>query len=75
MAREVRRVLGPASGAVVQDTNTRLRVTLSGLTALDLSGLTRLELAFAFLLAPRRPAWCWRWDWWRGAARPAARGS
>ena len=51
VAREVRRVLGPASGAVVQDINTQLRVTLSGLTALDLSGLTRLELAFAFLLA------------------------
>jgi putative ABC transport system permease protein len=51
VAREVRRVLGPASGAVVQDINTQLRITLSGLTALDLSGLTRLELAFAFLLA------------------------
>ena len=51
VAREVRRVLGPASGAVVQDINTQLRVTLSGLTALDLSGLTRLELAFAFILA------------------------
>ena len=51
VAKEVRRVLGPASGAVVQDINTQLRVTLSGLTALDLSGLTRLELAFAFLLA------------------------
>jgi len=49
VAREVRRVLGPASGAVVQDINTQLRATLSGLTALDLSGLTRLELAFAFV--------------------------
>jgi hypothetical protein len=74
VAREVWRVLGPASGAVVQDINTQLRVTLSGLTALDLSGLTRLELAFAFLLAAaasglalalglverRRPAGCAR---------------
>ena len=51
VAREVRRVLGPASGAVVQDIDTQLKITLSGLTALDLSGLTRLELAFAFILA------------------------
>jgi putative ABC transport system permease protein len=51
VAREVRRVLGPASGAVVQDIESQLKITLSGLTALDLSGLTRLELAFAFILA------------------------
>src|SRR5690348_10450591 len=51
VAREVRRVLGPASGAVVQDIDSQLKITLSGLTALDLSGLTRLELAFAFILA------------------------
>jgi putative ABC transport system permease protein len=51
VAREVRHLLGPASGAVVQDINSQLRLTLSGLTALDLSGLTRLELAFAFILA------------------------
>jgi putative ABC transport system permease protein len=51
VAREVRHLLGPASGAVVQDIDTQLKVTLSGLTALDLSGLTRLELAFAFVLA------------------------
>jgi putative ABC transport system permease protein len=51
VAREVRRLVGPASGAVVQDINSQLRLTLSGLTALDLSGLTRLELAFAFILA------------------------
>jgi putative ABC transport system permease protein len=51
VAREVRHVLGPASGAVVQDINSQLKITLSGLTALDLSGLTRLELAFAFILA------------------------
>jgi putative ABC transport system permease protein len=47
----VRHVLGPASGAAVQDIDTQLKITLSGLTALDLSGLTRLELAFAFILA------------------------
>jgi putative ABC transport system permease protein len=51
VAREVRHLLGPASGAVVQDINSQLKITLSGLTALDLSGLTRLELAFAFILA------------------------
>jgi putative ABC transport system permease protein len=51
VAREVRRMLGPASGAVVQDIDTQLKITLSGLTALDLSGLTRLELVFAFILA------------------------
>jgi putative ABC transport system permease protein len=51
VAREVRHLLGPASGAVVGDINTQLKATLSGLTALDLSGLTRLELAFAFILA------------------------
>ena len=51
VATGVRRVLGPSSGAVVQDINTQTKITLSGLTALDLSGLTRLELAFAFILA------------------------
>jgi putative ABC transport system permease protein len=51
VARHVRHVLGPASGAVVQDLSSQLKITLSGLTALDLSGLTRLELAFAFILA------------------------
>jgi len=51
VAQEVRRLLGPASGAVVQDIDSQLKITLSGLTALDLSGLTRLELAFAFILA------------------------
>ena len=51
VAAAVRRMLGPASGAVVQDIDTQLKITLSGLTALDLSGLTRLELAFAFILA------------------------
>jgi putative ABC transport system permease protein len=51
VASEVRRVLGPGSGATVQDILSELKITLSGLTALDLSGLTRLELAFAFILA------------------------
>jgi putative ABC transport system permease protein len=51
VASEVRHMLPPSTGAVVKDINTQLKITLSGLTALDLSGLTRLELAFAFILA------------------------
>ncbi|MDP9343420.1 MAG: FtsX-like permease family protein [Actinomycetota bacterium] len=51
VASQVRNILGPTSGARVQDIVTELRVTLSGLTAIDLSGLTRLELAFAIILA------------------------
>ncbi len=51
VAAEVRRVLGPNAGATVQDIVSQLRITLSGLTAIDLSGLTRLELVFAFILA------------------------
>jgi putative ABC transport system permease protein len=51
VAAEVRRVLGPSAGATVQDIVSQLRITLSGLTAIDLSGLTRLELVFAFILA------------------------
>lgn len=51
VAAGVRKLLGPAPGAVVQDIVTQLKITLSGLTAMDLSGLTRLELAFAVILA------------------------
>jgi putative ABC transport system permease protein len=51
VAASVRSVLGPASGATVQDIVTQQRITLSGLTAIDLAGLTRLELAFAIVLA------------------------
>jgi putative ABC transport system permease protein len=51
IAAQVRRLLGPASGAVVQDIVSQLKITLSGLTTIDLSGLTRLELTFAFILA------------------------
>jgi len=48
---EVQRLLGPASGATVKDIVTEQRITLSGLTAIDLAGLTKLELVFALLLA------------------------
>ena len=51
VAAEVRGVLGAGSGASVQDIVTQQRITLSGLTAIDLAGLTRLELAFALVLA------------------------
>jgi putative ABC transport system permease protein len=51
VADEIRAVLGPSSGATVRDVVDQLRVTRSGLTAIDLSGLTRLELAFAVILA------------------------
>jgi putative ABC transport system permease protein len=51
VAAKVRHLLGPASGATVQDIESQLKITLSGLTTIDLSGLTRLELAFAFILA------------------------
>jgi putative ABC transport system permease protein len=51
VAGEARTVLGPASGATVTDIVTQQRINLSGLTAIDLAGLTKLELAFALLLA------------------------
>lgn len=51
VAARVRATLGPASGATVQDIVAQQRITLTGLTALDLAGLTRLELAFALILA------------------------
>ncbi len=51
VAAEVRQLLGPASGATVQDIVTQQRITLSGLTAIDLAGLTKIELGFALLLA------------------------
>ena len=51
VAAEVQQLLGPASGATVQDIVTQQRITLSGLTAIDLAGLTKIELIFALLLA------------------------
>ncbi len=51
VAGEVRSLLGPSSGATVQDIVTQQRVTLSSLTAVDLQGLTRLELSYALLIA------------------------
>src|SRR5262249_26308567 len=51
VAESVRNLLGPTSGASVQDIVSQQRITLSGLAAIDLSGLTKLELAFALVLA------------------------
>jgi putative ABC transport system permease protein len=51
VASAVRTLIPRGQGAVVQDIQSELKITLSNLTAIDLSGLTRLELAFAFLLA------------------------
>ena len=51
VAERIRTLLGPASGATVQDIERQSRVTLSSLTAVDLHGLTRLELAFALAMA------------------------
>jgi putative ABC transport system permease protein len=51
VAAEVRKLVGPASAASVHDLDTELKVTLSALTAIDLSGLTRLELVFAAIMA------------------------
>jgi putative ABC transport system permease protein len=51
VASSVRKMLGPTSGAQVQDIVHQLHATLSGLTSVDLSGLTRLELGFAALFA------------------------
>jgi putative ABC transport system permease protein len=51
VAGSIRDLLGPASGATVRDIVTQQRITLSGLTAIDLAGLTRLELAFALVMA------------------------
>jgi putative ABC transport system permease protein len=51
VAERIRTLLGPASGATVRDIQTQRRVTLSSLTAVDLRGLTRLELAYALAMA------------------------
>ena len=50
VAARIRHLLPAGSGATVQDIQSQLKITLSGLTAIDLSGLTRLELAFGLIL-------------------------
>jgi putative ABC transport system permease protein len=51
VAASLRTVLGPASGATVRDIVSQRTITLSGLTAIDLAGLTRLQLVFALVMA------------------------
>jgi putative ABC transport system permease protein len=51
VADRVRATLGPTSGATVRSIDEARRAIESGLTAISLSGLTRLELAFAVALA------------------------
>ncbi len=49
VAAQVRAAIGP--GAVVSDITTSRRIVGSSLTAVDLGGLTRVELGFALVLA------------------------
>lgn len=51
VAAAIQYLIGPASGATVHDIVTQQTITLSGLTAIDLAGLTKLELVFALVLA------------------------
>ena len=51
VAYAVRATLGPASGATVRDIEATRQVIRSGLTAVSLYGLSRLELGFALALA------------------------
>jgi putative ABC transport system permease protein len=51
VADRVRTTLGATSGATVRGVDEARRVVDSGLTAISLRGLTRLELAFAVALA------------------------
>ena len=51
VAGQVRGLLGGISGAKVTDIDTELKTTLTSLTAIDLTGLTRLELTFAAIMA------------------------
>ena len=50
LASAVRGVLGPASGLSVSDIGGALRLVTSSLTAIDVGGLTTIELSFAVLM-------------------------
>jgi putative ABC transport system permease protein len=50
LATKVRALVGPLAGATVTDIGSTQRAISSSLTAIDLRGLTRLELTFAALL-------------------------
>ncbi len=51
VAAAVRDLLGPSSGATVRDIEDVQRAVKSGLTAVSLHGLTRIQLAFAVVFA------------------------
>jgi len=51
VAQRVRQLLTPGSGATVRDVTEAEKVVRSGLTAISLHGLTRIELSFAIALA------------------------
>jgi putative ABC transport system permease protein len=50
LASEARGILGPASGLRVSDISGALRLINSSLTAIDVGGLTTIELSFAVLM-------------------------
>lgn len=64
VAQRVRDVLGP--GPTVTDVNTARRIVGSSLTAVDLSGLTKVELGFALALTVAASGLCWSWTWRSG---------
>jgi putative ABC transport system permease protein len=51
IASRIARFLPPGSGATISNIDHQLSQTLSGLPAIDLSGLSKVELAFALALA------------------------
>jgi putative ABC transport system permease protein len=51
VARAIVPMVSPLSGISVRSVDQQLTATLTGLSAIDLSGLTRLELTLALLLA------------------------
>jgi putative ABC transport system permease protein len=50
VATKIRELVPASSGVTVRDVDHQLAQTLSGLPAIDLNGLTKVELSFAFLL-------------------------
>ncbi|MFI5034957.1 MAG: FtsX-like permease family protein [Acidimicrobiales bacterium] len=51
VARAISSMISPLSGITVRSVDQQLATTLTGLSAVDVSGLTRLELTLALLLA------------------------
>ncbi len=58
----------------VRDIGTTQHLIGSSLTAVDLVGLTRIELVFAVIMVAGAAGLFWRWDWpTGGAASPSSR--